>query len=220
LEKELAIWPQLIGFLPGHQKREAIEVIPAKVRALVPAMQGDATIKSATTTPIYLESVTADTTIFCFMSLGKNKAKIYMQEEPDVTFDDAAGVDEAEQELVEVVEFLRDPERFTELGGKLPKVDPDLDIEKIASMTPGMVGADLADLVNEAALLAVRRKKRQVGIVEFEEAVERVVAGLEKKNRLINPREREIVAIHEMGQAVVALSIPGADPVQKISIIP
>ena len=96
----------------------------------------------------------------------------------------------------------------------------DLDIEKLANMTPGMVGADLANLVNEAALLAVRRKKKKVGMPEFEEAVERVIAGLEKKNRLINPKEREIVAYHELGHAIVALSLPGTDPVHKISIIP
>ena len=95
-----------------------------------------------------------------------------------------------------------------------------LDVEKIANMTPGMVGADLANLVNEAALLAVRRKKKKVGIADFEEAVERVMAGLEKKNRLINPEERKIVAYHELGHAIVALSLPGTDPVQKISIIP
>ena len=83
-----------------------------------------------------------------------------------------------------------------------------------------MVGADLANLVNEAALLAVRRGKAEVGMGEFEEAVERIIAGLEKKNRLNNPREREIVAFHEMGHALVALSLPGTDPVQKISIIP
>jgi cell division protease FtsH len=83
-----------------------------------------------------------------------------------------------------------------------------------------MVGADLANLVNEAALLAVRRSKKQVGISEFEEAVERVMAGLEKKNRLINPEERKIVAYHELGHALVSLSLPGTDPVQKISIIP
>jgi cell division protease FtsH len=87
-------------------------------------------------------------------------------------------------------------------------------------MTPGMVGADLANLVNEAALLAVRRDKKDVGLSEFEDAVERIVAGLEKKNRLINPKERETVAYHEMGHALVALSLPGTDPVQKISIIP
>jgi cell division protease FtsH len=100
------------------------------------------------------------------------------------------------------------------------KVEEDLDVGTLAAMTPGMVGADLANLINEAALLAVRRNKKKVGMPEFEEAVERVVAGLEKKNRLINPREREIVAYHEMGHAIVALSLPGTDPVQKVSIIP
>jgi cell division protease FtsH len=87
-------------------------------------------------------------------------------------------------------------------------------------MTAGMTGADLANLINEAALLAVRRRKEKVEMAEFEEAVERVVAGLEKKNRLINRSEREIIAYHELGHAVVALSLPGTDPVQKISIIP
>jgi len=100
------------------------------------------------------------------------------------------------------------------------KTGPDVDIEKLANMTSGMVGADLANLVNEAALLAVRHNKTQVEMDEFEEAVERVVAGLEKKNRLISQQEREIVAYHEMGHAMVALSLPGTDPVQKISIIP
>jgi cell division protease FtsH len=308
-----------------------------------------------------------------FMTLGKNKAKIYMQEEIDVSFEDVAGVDEAKQELMEVVEFLSEPGKFSEIGGKIPKgillvgppgtgktmlakavagesgvpffsmsgsefvemfvglgaarvrdlfeqakqkapciifideldalgkargfgtvgghdereqtlnqllvemdgfdpnvgvillaatnrpeiLDPallrpgrfdrnilvdrpdkkgreeilkvhlknikvskDVDLAILAGMTSGMVGADLANLVNEAALLAVRRKKNEAGMAEFEEAVERVIAGLEKKNRLINPREREIVAYHEMGHAIVALSLPGTDPVQKISIIP
>jgi cell division protease FtsH len=95
-----------------------------------------------------------------------------------------------------------------------------IDVEKVAAMTPGMVGADLANLVNEAALLAVRRKKKGVSLAEIEEAVERVVAGLEKKNRLINPEEKKIVAYHELGHAIVAMALPGADPVQKISIIP
>lgn len=87
-------------------------------------------------------------------------------------------------------------------------------------MTPGFVGADLANVVNEAALLAARRGKDMVERVELQEAVERVIAGLEKKNRVLNPMEKERVAHHEVGHALVALSIPGADAVHKISIIP
>jgi cell division protease FtsH len=310
-----------------------------------------------------------------FMTLGKSKAKIYMENEIKITFKDVAGVDEAKQELMEEIEFLKNPGRFTEIGGRIPKgillvgppgtgktllskavagesgvpffslsgsefvemfvglgaarvrdlfeqakqkapciifideldalgkargfgnfpgggndereqtlnqllkemdgfdpkvgvilmaatnrpeildpallrpgrfdrhvlvdrpdkkgreeilrvhintvkLGPDVDLEKLAAMTPGMVGADLANLVNEAALLAVRHDKKEVGMTEFVESIERVVAGLEKKNRLINPQEREIVAYHEVGHALVALSLPGTDPVQKISIIP
>ena len=308
-----------------------------------------------------------------FLSLGKKKARVYMEDEVGVTFEDAAGVDEAEEELVEVIEFLKSPEKFTRLGGKLPKgillvgppgtgktllaravagesgvpffsmsgsefvelfvgmgaarvrdlfaqakekapciifvdeldalgkargigitgghdereqtlnqllvemdgfdatigvilmaatnrpeildpallragrfdrhilvdrpdkkgradilrihakgvtIDKDVDVDTVAGMTPGFVGADLANLVNEAALLAVRHNKDKVGMVEFDEAVERIVAGLEKKNRLINEKERKIVAYHEVGHALVALSLPGTDPVRKISIIP
>ncbi|MDD2390622.1 MAG: ATP-dependent zinc metalloprotease FtsH [Desulfobacterales bacterium] len=308
-----------------------------------------------------------------FMMIGKNKSKIYMQDEIGVTFDDAAGVDESKQELMEVIEFLQEPGKFTALGGKIPrgillvgppgtgktllakavageshvpffsmsgsefvemfvglgaarvrdlfnqakekapciifideldalgkarglgmsgghdereqtlnqllvemdgfdpqvgvilmaatnrpeildpallrpgrfdrqilvdrpdkkgredilkvhlknvKAVPDLDIEKLSAMTSGMVGADLANLVNEATLLAVRRKKTVVEMPEFEESIERVMGGLEKKNRLINPEEKKIVAYHELGHAIVSLSLPGTDPVQKISIIP
>jgi cell division protease FtsH len=100
------------------------------------------------------------------------------------------------------------------------KYDDTLDIEKLANMTPGMVGADLANIVNEAALLAVRRGKDRAGMSEFQEAVERVIAGLEKKNRVINPKEKKIVAYHELGHAIVAMSLPGSDPVQKITVIP
>jgi cell division protease FtsH len=307
-----------------------------------------------------------------FMTVGKSKAKVYMEKDVKVSFDDVAGVDEAKDELSEVVEYLRRPEKFTRLGGKIPKgillvgppgtgktllakavageagvpffyisgsdfvemfvgvgaarvrdlfiqakskapciifideldalgkargmgpmaheereqtlnqllveldgfdsrtgvilmaatnrpeiLDPALlragrfdrhvlvdrpdkagrlailkihsrgvpledpaALEPIAGMTVGFAGADLANLINEAALLAVRRSHDLVTRGDLEEAVERVIAGLEKKNRALNRRERERVAHHEVGHALVALAIPGADPVHKISIIP
>ena len=93
-------------------------------------------------------------------------------------------------------------------------------LEQVAALTPGFTGADLANLVNEAALVATRRGAGEVAMEDFNVAVERIVAGLEKKNRLLNPREREVVAHHEMGHAIVAAALPGADPVHKISIIP
>jgi cell division protease FtsH len=96
----------------------------------------------------------------------------------------------------------------------------DVDPETLAALTPGFTGADLANLVNEAALLATRRRGQSVEMRDFTEAVERIVAGLEKKNRLLNPYEREVVAHHEMGHAWVAISLPGVDPVHKVSIIP
>lgn len=307
-----------------------------------------------------------------FMQVGQSKAKIYMEKDVNVTFADVAGVDEAKEELREVIEFLKTPEKFTKLGGKIPKgillvgppgtgktllaravageasvpffsisgsefvemfvgvgaarvrdlfeqakgkapciifideldalgkargmgpmaheereqtlnqllvemdgfdprvgvilmaatnrpeildpallragrfdrhvtvdrpdkkgrldvlrvhakkvaLHPDADLEQIAAMTPGFSGADLANVINESALLAVRRGKDQVSIAELQEAVERVIAGLEKKNRVLNKMEKERVAYHETGHALVALSIPGTDQVQKISIIP
>ena len=103
---------------------------------------------------------------------------------------------------------------------KRTKLAQDVDPEKVAALTPGFTGADLANLVNEAALLATRRGADSVTMADFNNAVERIVAGLEKRNRLLNPREREIVAYHEMGHALVALALPGVDPVHKVSIIP
>ena len=307
-----------------------------------------------------------------FMTVGQSKAKIYVEKEVKVTFADVAGVDEAKQELEEIIEFLKTPEKFRRLGGKIPKgillvgppgtgktllakavageagvpffsisgsefvemfvgvgaarvrdlfeqakgkapciifldeldalgkargvgpmaheereqtlnqllvemdgfdsrvgvilvaatnrpeiLDPALlragrfdrqvlvdrpdkigrlailkvhartitlanqtDLETIAAMTPGFVGADLANLLNEAALLAVRRNKDTVSLAELQEAVERVIGGLEKKNRVLNKMERARVAHHEVGHALVAMSIPGGDAVHKISIIP
>ena len=100
------------------------------------------------------------------------------------------------------------------------KFADDIDLRKIAAMTPGFAGADLANVVNEAALLASRKNKQKVDLSAFQEAIERMIAGLEKKNRLINPLERKIVAYHESGHAIVGHFTPGADPVQKVSIVP
>ncbi len=96
----------------------------------------------------------------------------------------------------------------------------DVDTAKLAGLTPGFTGADLANLVNEAALVATRRRAALVEMADFTAAIERIVAGLEKRNRLLNPREREIVAHHEMGHALVAASHAESDPVHKVSIIP
>lgn len=108
------------------------------------------------------------------------------------------------------------------LGVHMKKIrlDAVVEPEQIAALTPGFTGADLANLVNEAALLATRRDGESVTMADFNNAIERIVAGLEKKNRLLNPKEREIVAFHEMGHALVAMALPGSDPVHKVSIIP
>jgi cell division protease FtsH len=308
-----------------------------------------------------------------FMSVGKSKAKVYVETDTKVSFADVAGIDEAKEELQEIVQFLKEPQRYGRLGGRVPKgvllvgppgtgktllaravageagvpffsisgsefvemfvglgaarvrdlfeqarqrapaiifideldamgrargayglgghdekeqtlnqllveldgfdpsaglvllaatnrpeildpallragrfdrqvlVDrpdkpgriailrvhlkkavlaPDVDAEQIAALTPGFSGADLANLVNEAALLATRRRAEAVTMDDFNNAVERIIAGLEKKNRVLNEHERRIVAYHEMGHALVAMSLPGSDPVHKISIIP
>ena len=307
------------------------------------------------------------------LSVGRSKAKLYVQDETKTTFDDVAGVDEAKEELQEVVEFLRNPQKFQVLGGKIPKgvllvgppgtgktllaravageakvpffsisgsefvemfvgvgaarvrdlfqqamarapcivfideldalgkargispqvshdereqtlnqllaemdgfdprkgviivaatnrpeildpallrpgrfdrqvlvdrpdvkgreailqvhaknvkLSPRVDLKIIAARTPGFAGADLANVMNEAALLAARRNKLEVEMGDLEEAIDRVLAGLEKKARVISAKEKEIVAYHESGHALVASSLPHTDPVHKVSIIP
>jgi cell division protease FtsH len=309
-----------------------------------------------------------------FMSIGKSKAKVYIQTDTGVTFADVAGVDEARQELEEVVDFLRHPQEYGRLGAHIPKgvllvgppgtgktllakavageakvpffsisgsefvemfvgvgaarvrdlfeqarakapaiifideldalgrargafpglgghdekeqtlnqllvemdgfdasvgliilaatnrpeildpallragrfdrqvlvdrpdkkgrldilrvhvrkvtLDPALHLDEVAALTPGFTGADLANLVNEATLAATRRKADQVTLADFTVAVERIVAGLERRNRVLNPEERKTVAYHEMGHVLVALALPGGDAVHKVSIIP
>ncbi|MFI5364314.1 MAG: ATP-dependent zinc metalloprotease FtsH [Candidatus Binatia bacterium] len=307
------------------------------------------------------------------MAIGRSKAKVYVESETRVTFADVAGIDEAKEELREVVEFLRTPERFRRLGGKIPKgvllvgapgtgktllaravageakvaffsmsgsefvemfvgvgaarvrdlfeqakqkapcivfideldalgksrginplgthdereqtlnqllvemdgFDPnvgviimaatnrpeildaallragrfdrhvvldrpdvrgreailrvhirtvklaaDVDVRVVAARTPGFVGADLANVVNEAALLAARRERTEVTMRDFDDAIDRITTGLEKKTRIMSKREKEIVAFHESGHAIVASTLPHMDPVRKISIIP
>jgi cell division protease FtsH len=308
------------------------------------------------------------------MSIGRSKAKVYVETDTKTTFDDVAGADEAKEELKEIVDFLKSPARYGRLGGRVPKgvllvgppgtgktllaravageasvpffsingsefvemfvgvgaarvrdlfeqarqhapciifideldalgrargaypmgggsdekeqtlnqllvemdgfdsragmillaatnrpeiLDPallragrfdrqvlvdrpdkagriqilrihirkirkaaDVDLEAVAALTPGFTGADLENLVNEAALLATRRGADAVTMTDFNQAIERIVAGLEKRNRLLNPHEREVVAHHEMGHALVAMSLPGSDVVHKVSIIP
>jgi len=100
------------------------------------------------------------------------------------------------------------------------KLAVDVNPEQIAALTPGFTGADLANLVNEATLLATRRNADSVTMSDFTNAIERMVAGLEKRNRLLNPLERRVVAYHELGHAMVALALPGTDTVHKVSIIP
>jgi cell division protease FtsH len=115
---------------------------------------------------------------------------------------------------------LKGRTEILEIHTRAVKLDPSVNLETVARMTPGLVGADLANIVNEAALLAVRSHRERIAQADFEEAIEKNIAGLRRKNRLINQKEREIVACHEVGHALVAVCTPGADPVQKVSIVP
>ena len=115
---------------------------------------------------------------------------------------------------------IRGREAILKVHAKDVELGPDVDLKEIAAMTPGFVGADLANLINEAALIAARRDADHVMMVHFREAADRIVGGLEKKNRVMSPKEKEIVAYHESGHALVAMLLPGTDPVSKISIIP
>src|SRR5438105_13732274 len=110
--------------------------------------------------------------------------------------------------------------QILEVHAKKVKLAPDVELDKIAAITPGFSGADPANLVNEAALLATRRGADAVKSADFNEAIERLIAGLEKKNRVLNETERRVVAHHELGHALVAMALPGTDPVHKLSIIP
>jgi cell division protease FtsH len=115
---------------------------------------------------------------------------------------------------------VRGREEILKVHVKEVKLAAEVDLGKVAALTPGFVGADLANLVNEAALLSARRNKGSVGMAEFQDAMDRIVGGLEKKNRMMNEKEKRIVAYHESGHALVAMHLPTADPVNKVTIIP
>jgi len=115
---------------------------------------------------------------------------------------------------------LKGREEIIKVHTRNVKLGPDIDTSVLARRTPGFVGADLANMVNESALLAARHSKDSVGMEEFKDALERVIAGPERKSRVISEREKKIVAYHESGHALIAKLIPGTDPVHKISIIP
>ena len=111
-------------------------------------------------------------------------------------------------------------EAILKIHAEKVQLEPDIDLKIIAQKTAGFSGADLANVINEAALLAVRHGRKKVNITDLDEAVDRIIGGLEKKNRVINAEEKKIVAYHEVGHALVAALTPGSEPVHKISIIP
>jgi cell division protease FtsH len=115
---------------------------------------------------------------------------------------------------------LQGREAILNVHARSVKLDPQVELKTIAARTPGMVGADLANVVNEAALLAARRVAEAVEMRDFEEAIDRVMLGLEKKSRVMSAAEKERVAHHEAGHALVAMSVKHADPVHRVSIIP
>ncbi|MCJ7646430.1 ATP-dependent zinc metalloprotease FtsH [bacterium] len=115
---------------------------------------------------------------------------------------------------------LKGREEILQVHARHIKLAPEVDLKVIARRTPGFVGSDIANLVNEAALLAAREDKKAVGMRELEEAIDRVIAGPQRKSRMISEREKKIIAYHEAGHALVARLIPGTDPIHKVSIIP
>lgn len=115
---------------------------------------------------------------------------------------------------------LKGREAILKVHARKVKLAPDVDLHLLAARTAGFAGAELANVINEAALLAVRRGRQAVTMADLDEAVDRVMAGLERKSRALNPKEREVVAFHEMGHALMGCLLPNADPVHKVSIVP
>lgn len=124
-----------------------------------------------------------------------------------------------DRQVVLDIPDLKGRKAILEVHTKGKPLEPNVSLDNLAKQTPGFTGADLANLVNEAAILAARRNKKVIGMEEFEEAIDKIIAGPEKKSRIISQREKEISAYHEAGHALVAKMLPGADPVHKVSII-
>jgi cell division protease FtsH len=114
---------------------------------------------------------------------------------------------------------IKDREDILKIHARGVKLSKDVDLKVLAARTPGFVGADLANMVNEAALLAARKSKTEVDMTDFEAAIDRIVAGLEKKRRVMNKNEKEIVAYHECGHTIIAELLPTTDPVHRVSIV-
>jgi len=125
-----------------------------------------------------------------------------------------------DRHIIVPIPDLKGREEILKVHTQKVKLAKEVDLNIIARRTPGFVGADLANLVNEAALLAARRNKKAVEIAELEEAIDRVIAGPQRKSRMISEREKKIIAYHEAGHALIAKLLPGSDPVHKVSIIP
>ena len=107
-----------------------------------------------------------------------------------------------------------------QVHSRVVKLAEDVDLSKLAARTPGFAGADLANLVNEAALLAARKDRKTVTMADFNEAIERILTGLEKKSRVLNELEKKTVAYHEVGHAIIGTMMPGAGKIEKISVVP
>ncbi|KAE8057353.1 hypothetical protein FH972_014054 [Carpinus fangiana] len=156
------------------------------------------------------------------MDFGRSKSKFQEVPETGVTFADVAGADQAKLELQEVVDFLKNPDKvkILQVHSRGKALAKDVDFDKIARRTPGFTGADLQNLMNEAAILAARRDLKEISKDEISDALERIIAGPEKKNAVVSDEKKKLVAYHEAGHALVGALMPEYDPVAKISIIP
>src|SRR5437016_3273055 len=219
------------------------------------------------------------------LSFGRSRARLLAGDKPAITFNDVAGVDEAKQELGEIVEFLKYPDKFAAVGARIPKgvllvgppgtgktllskavageagvpffsisgsefvemfvgvgasrvrdlfdqakknspcivfvdeIDASVDLEVLGKQTPGFSGADLSNLINEAAILAARNNRKLITMNDMEESIARVIAGPERRSRMISEKEKATIAFHEVGHALVGKTLEHTDPVHKITIV-